>query len=79
MRLQGFNLAPVQKNTTWCSSTFNMVKRYLREGFEDAIRQIGNIRQTKQSQIDFLNLIPTEVTRDKRYAPSGVFTVKNYK
>lgn len=70
MRLKGCNLAPVQKNTTRWSSTLDMVKRYFREGFEDAVKEIGNSWQnfiTTHSRIDFLILIPTEVTRDKLY------------
>ena len=45
-----------------------MVERYFREDFEDAgLGELGIWQNfsTKQSQMDFLNFISAEVTRDK--------------
>ena len=66
MRLQKCDLAPVQRNSTRWSSTFNMLERYFRVEFEPAVVQIGRIRANfskVEYQMRYNNWIPNTQER----------------
>jgi len=66
MRLQKCDLAPVQRNSTRWSSTFNMLERYFRVEFEPAVVQIGRTRANfskVEYQMRYNNWIPNTQER----------------